>query len=142
MALVPIRTQALLDSARNLNPFFSTSAPSVVNWDQVDGANVRFDTASQPVAVTFNPPYSTAFVRMYGSVGPDHGDLMIKFSPPLPGVPAGSSIGVQPNRSRGDQDRLLFAAPLDPAQKYEVTVNLRQGQVQALSRVDFMSGIG
>lgn len=142
MSLVPIRTQSLLDSAANLNPFFTTSSNGVVNWDQLEGANIRFDTTNQPVAVSFYTPYSTAFLRLYGSVGPDHQKLNIEFHPPLPGVPAGSLVTADPERTRADHDRLLLAAPLDPAQKYTVTVQLRQGQVQALSRADFMSGIG
>ncbi len=143
MVHVPGRTQSILDDHDSLNDFFHVTSPDAyVNWDRIGGANVRFNTAPHPVTVSFDLPYSTAFFKLFGSVGPDHSDLEIRFSPPLPGVPAGSAVAVNPNRTRASNDRLLFAAPVDPDTRYTVTIPLRQGQMQALSKVDFLSGLG
>ncbi|GMK59044.1 hypothetical protein CspeluHIS016_0700590 [Cutaneotrichosporon spelunceum] len=143
LADVPLFSQSLLDDHDSLNTFFHFTSPGgSVNWIQQNGANVLFDTSQHSVIATFDMPYSTAFFYLYGSVGPDHSDLDIRFDPPLPGVPAGSAAGIKPVRSVGAQDRLLFVAPVDPNSRYKVIIPLRKGQVQALSRVEFLSGLG
>ncbi|BEI82028.1 hypothetical protein CcaverHIS002_0211880 [Cutaneotrichosporon cavernicola] len=143
LARVPRATQSLLDNHNTLNPFFHFTSPNGdVEWQQQSGANVRIDTSLHPVSVTFNMPYSAGFFFLYGSVGPDHSDLDIRFDPPLPGVPAGNSVGVKPVRNIAMDDRLLFAAPTDPNTNYKVTIPLRMGQQQALSRVEFYSSRG
>lgn len=140
---VPMRTQSILDDHDSLSTFFQVTGPNgYVNWDRMGGANVRFDTSQQRVVVTFEMPYSSAFFTLYGSVGPDHSALEIGFNPALPGVPAGSLVAVNPVRTRDTDDRLLFAAPVDPNTRYTATVILRKGQKQALSKVVFLSGLG
>ncbi|CAK9785709.1 hypothetical protein CC85DRAFT_288768 [Cutaneotrichosporon oleaginosum] len=141
--LVPGRSQSILDDHNSINDFFHVTSPDAyVNWVRQAGASVRFDTTLHPVVVVFDMPYSTGFFRLYGSVGPDHSDLEIRVDPPLPGVPAGGLVAVNPNRTREANERLLFAAPVDPHTRYTVTIPLRRGQEQALTKVDFLSGLG
>lgn len=143
VVLVPVQSQAFLHSRSELNPFYTVSTPGgSAEWKPENGANVGFNTGASSVSIRFDAPYASAFIRVYGSVGPDHKLLNMTFEPGLPGIAAGSFVTVDPVITAEDDDSLLFFAPLDPTTRYKVSIGLTQGQVQRLSRVDFMSGLG
>jgi len=65
-------------------------------------------------------PANTSYLALYGGTSGWNGDYRISFSPPVQNEATGYR-GSEYNTWRG-QDVLLWAGPLDPAQKYDMTL--------------------
>lgn len=131
----PNRTEAVVDSLGDKNEFFYFygqwaynasigSVPSPV------GRPYNHLVGSGDAYLNFNVPQNTSFIIINGTVGYLGGHYNVTLDPPLSGTQdytLGSESPPNPftfnSESRWESEAVLFAAPLDPTEEYDVIID-------------------
>jgi hypothetical protein len=94
-------------------------------WTSENETLIGFTSDLEDITpLVFNIPNGIAYFELHGVLGPNYGDSVIRWSPPLPERP--DSVHMY-NHAPIERRGTLFEGPLDPTVSYNVSVLPGQG---------------
>lgn len=97
----------------------------------------RIDTWDLKAWATMSVPQNASYFTFWGSMNEDHREYSIEVIPAPPGLPPGPQV-FSGYTSWCTPDTLMYAAPLDPRQRYNIRViNLVDGRTTDIKKATF-----
>lgn len=97
----------------------------------------RMDTWDKDAWATMAVPRNASYFTFWGSMNDDHRQYSLEIIPPAPGLPEGPQV-FSGYSSWCTPDTLMYAAPLDPAERYRIRViNLVNDRVTDIKKATF-----